>query len=402
MTAPRLRVLIAEDDPELRSLLGQVIGAEPAFELVASAEDAPAAIALAAATRPDVALVDVQMPGGGGVTAARGIHRRSAGTKVLAFSGEGARESVLQMLEAGAIGYLLKGESLDELVEAIKRAGAGHGSLSADVTGDIIRELTGVLATRNRDVRKHEAIERRIRRVLRFPDELRIDFQPIVGLCDRLLVGAEAFARFGGSPGRSPSHWFSEAAAAGLGEELELFTLRRALEDLGRLPADAFMSINLSPSTITHAGFLRLLAGVESSRLVAEITEHAPIDNYERLAEGVKTLRAHGMRLAIDDAGAGYSSLRHILELRPDMIKLDRSLVREIDSDRSKQALATGLISFAAEIGAAIVAEGIEREAELEWLVALGVEYGQGYLLGRPAPLRPEAGASRSSLPWGP
>ena len=145
-----------------------------------------------------------------------------------------------------------------------------------------------------------------------------------------------------------------------------------------------------------------MIAGAESSRLVAEITEHAPIDDYARLGEAVGKLRAHGMRLAIDDAGAGYSSLRNILELRPDMIKLDSSLVRDIDSDRSKQALASGLISFAAEIGSGIVAEGIESEPELERLVTLGVEHGQGYLLGRPAPLRPEGGHAGSYLPWGP
>lgn len=402
MSAPRLRVLIAEDDPGFRSLLGEVIAAEPSFELVATAEDAPAAIALAGVMRPDVALVDVQMPGGGGVTAARGIGRRFAGTKVIAFSSDGARESVLQMLEAGAVGYLLKGDSTDEIVEAIKLAATGRGSLSVDVTGDVIRELSGMLTTRYRDRGKYEAIERRIGRVLRFPDSVGIDLQPIVGLRDRLVVGAEAFARFGGSARRSPSHWFSEAAVVGLREELELLAVRRAVEDLGRLPAGAFMSINVSPATITSPGFLKVIAGTESSRLVAELTEHAPIDDYERLAETVANLRAHGMRLAIDDAGAGYSSLRHILELRPDMIKLDTSLVRDIHSDRSKQALATGLISFAAEIDSEIVAEGIEREAELERLVALGVERGQGYLLGRPAPLPPEGGPPPIYLPWGP
>ena len=211
MTAPRLRVLIAEDDPGLRSLLGEVIAAEPALELVGTAEDAPAAIALAGATRPDVALVDVQMPGGGGVTATRGIGRRSAGTKVIAFSGEGARESVLQMLEAGAVGYLLKGDSLaDEIVEAIKRAAAGRGSLSVDVSGDIIRELGGVVAARGPDRGKHEAIERRIRRVLELPDALHLEFQPIVAFRDRLVVGAE------GTPSNRPSQRLRTSIAESL------------------------------------------------------------------------------------------------------------------------------------------------------------------------------------------
>ena len=118
-----------------------------------------------------------------------------------------------------------------------------------------------------------------------------------------------------------------------------------------------------------------------------EITEHAPVADYDALAQAIRPLRAHGVRLAVDDAGAGFASLRHILRLSPDVIKLDRALTAEIDSDAPREALAAALILFASRIGSTVVAEGIEREEELRTLRNLGVLYGQGYYLARPLPV---------------
>ena len=120
---------------------------------------------------------------------------------------------------------------------------------------------------------------------------------------------------------------------------------------------------------------------------MVEITEHAPIDDYESLRDALAACASSASALAIDDAGAGFASLRHILRLEPELIKLDRTLIDGIESDRSRQALAAGLISFAEKIDATIVAEGIERPAEVEKLAELGVRYGQGYFFARPAPL---------------
>jgi EAL domain-containing protein (putative c-di-GMP-specific phosphodiesterase class I)/ActR/RegA family two-component response regulator len=385
--SPQLRVLIAEDDPAVRDALSELIDAEPSLELVGAAVDATEAIALAAAEQPDVVLVDVRMPGGGGVTAANGISRRSPKSKVIALSGQSDRATVLQMLEAGVVGYLLKGSSIDEIIDAIKRAPEGHGTLSIELTSDIIDELAGQLSVRARTRSKQERVERRIRKALQNPTALAMVFQPIIGLRDREIVGAEALARFAGQPKRAPSLWFAEAAVVGLRTELELLAVTKAVDALPELPGGAYLTVNASPETLTKASFGKAIADADGSRIVVEITEHSPIHDYPRLGAALTTLRTLGMRLAIDDAGAGYSSLRHILELQPDMIKLDMSLIRDIDRDPSKQALATGLISFANKIGCRIVAEGIERAAELTTLVELGVTHGQGYLLGKPAPL---------------
>jgi EAL domain-containing protein (putative c-di-GMP-specific phosphodiesterase class I) len=129
-----------------------------------------------------------------------------------------------------------------------------------------------------------------------------------------------------------------------------------------------------------------VLCDGDLSRVVLEITEHTTVEDYAKLHEVLRPLRERGMRLSIDDAGAGYSSFRHILRLRPDFIKLDISLTRDIDSDRGRRALAAALIGFARETGAELIAEGVETESELATLRKLGVHKAQGYLLGRPAP----------------
>ena len=139
------------------------------------------------------------------------------------------------------------------------------------------------------------------------------------------------------------------------------------------------------------------MAAVDPRDLVIEITEHAAVDDYEALATALRRHRAAGLRIAVDDAGAGYASLRHILKLRPDFIKIDLSLVRDIHLDPVRQALVTALVTFASTVGAVLVAEGVEAQAELDMLVGLGVRHMQGYLLCPPCTDPPTAGFVRPS-----
>jgi len=152
------------------------------------------------------------------------------------------------------------------------------------------------------------------------------------------------------------------------------------------VPIGAWMSVNVSPETAMSTRFLDSV-GPDAERLVIEITEHAPVDDYDTLNESLRAFRDQGGRLAVDDAGAGFSSLRHILRLVPDYIKLDGALTRGIDSDQTRRALGAALISFASEIGVPIIAEGIETQEEVDALRALKVSCGQGFFLGEPAPL---------------
>jgi EAL domain-containing protein (putative c-di-GMP-specific phosphodiesterase class I) len=215
---------------------------------------------------------------------------------------------------------------------------------------------------------------------------LRMAFQPIVRLDTLEVVGAEALSRFDGGPA-TPDQWFHEAAGVGLETELQTASLRMAIEAFPQLPKDIYLSVNASPELINLWSGRELPAGVPYERLLLEITEHHPIEDYDELLGALTPLRERGVRIAIDDAGAGYSSFRHILLIKPDVIKLDISITRAIDQDSSRRALATALLSFAAEIGARLVAEGVETPAEKRTLQELGATYGQGYLFARPGPL---------------
>jgi EAL domain-containing protein (putative c-di-GMP-specific phosphodiesterase class I)/PAS domain-containing protein len=217
-------------------------------------------------------------------------------------------------------------------------------------------------------------------------------FQPIVELSTGKPVGAEALARFAFDPLRSPAEWFAEAADLGMSVELELSAIAAALPGLKLLPEGAYLSVNAGPETAMSPELHRLLRSVPAGRVVLELTEHVGIENYDALTESLDALRARGVRLAVDDTGAGYSSLQHILNLKPDIIKLDRGLVEGIDADPARRALAGSLIAFATEVGAQVVAEGIENLREQTVLRRLGLRYGQGFHLGRPGPLPlPEA-----------
>jgi EAL domain-containing protein (putative c-di-GMP-specific phosphodiesterase class I) len=225
----------------------------------------------------------------------------------------------------------------------------------------------------------------RIRSVLD-DDEVNVEFQPVFDLTDNSVVSLEALARFWREPLRSPSEWFAEAAEVGLGAELELAAIEAALERLAEFQPDVALAINVSPATALHPRFFELVLGV-ADRLVIEITEHAQVEDYDQLADALAPLRACGARLAIDDVGAGFASLRHILRLEPDIVKLDLSLTHEIARDPAREALAYSLVRFADGIDATIAAEGIESSEDLALLRSLGVAYGQGFYLARPSSL---------------
>jgi EAL domain-containing protein (putative c-di-GMP-specific phosphodiesterase class I) len=218
-------------------------------------------------------------------------------------------------------------------------------------------------------------------------DNLTIVFQPIWDVDSMTPCGFECLSRFMEEPRRSPDQWFAEAAKVGLGPMLELQAIRTALRHMADFPDNVYLAVNASPATILSPGFMPAFEEVDVTRVILEITEHSVIGNYDDLVNKLMPLRVAGLRLAIDDAGAGYSSLRHILNMQPDFIKLDIGLTQNIDLDPARKALARALVGFADDTGSRIIAEGVERDSELATLRALGVGNVQGYLLGRPMPL---------------
>ncbi|MEP6973607.1 MAG: EAL domain-containing protein [Actinomycetota bacterium] len=383
--APPIRILIADDEPALRDALADLLAQEEGVVLVGEAGDADQAIRLANSRRPDVALVDVGMPAGGGTRAAREIIRVSPDTRVIALSAFEDRPTVLAMLRAGAVGYLVKGTAAEDLLGSIAKVFDGGTSLSAELIDGIVDELSSQL--RREDIEDDHVDSRRgeINRFLSGNDVTMV-YQPIVNLRNREVVGLEALARFHSLPLRPPNEWFAEAVQLELGVQLELMAIRNAMAGLPQIPPDAYLSVNCSPRAVMSPELAALLSG-HATRMVVEITEHEAIEDYPLLAATLGELRGRGIRVAIDDAGAGFASLRHTLLLRPDIVKVDNSLTRAIDGDRAKRALTSALVSFGEEMGMAIVAEGIETREELDTLVSLGVPFGQGFYLAEPGPL---------------
>lgn len=208
-------------------------------------------------------------------------------------------------------------------------------------------------------------------------------FQPIVDLSTGITVGFEALTRF--DDGSRPDLMFAAAVECGMGIELETVTLEAALCEARHLVRGAWLSLNVSPALLVQSGTLGRLLADRSRPVVLEVTEHEAIEAYAPLREAILAL-GPGVRLAVDDAGAGVANFNHLVELRPNFVKIDIGLVRGVDADPSRRAVVVGLVHFAAEAGCSVIAEGIETEAERATVIELGVTLGQGYLLGKPAP----------------
>lgn len=384
--ASMVRILVADHNAALRAVICDALDAQPGLTVVACAGGVDEAVAAAADHQPDVAVIDARLRTGGGARAARGIRRLSPKTRIVAFSAQEDGPTVGDLVRAGATAYLVKGSPIDDLVQTVIRANRGLSTFSAGaarvLAGNLSADLTSNELSDEHDRRLRTEVQAALR-----PGAIVPVFQPIMDIETLSLAGYEALARFEVGVQRRPDLWFETAQEVGLREELELAAIRAAAHRFDDLPSDAFLSLNASPETAISEGLGEALLGLPLDRIELEITEHAPVPDYAGLSASLAPLRGAGLRLAIDDAGAGFASLRHIIRLSPDVIKLDISLTRSIDTDRARRSLAVGLVSFAMEMGLSIVAEGIETAAELETLRSLRVGYGQGYFLGRPGPL---------------
>ncbi|MDM4764783.1 EAL domain-containing protein [Pelomonas sp. SE-A7] len=219
------------------------------------------------------------------------------------------------------------------------------------------------------------------------PGCMRPVYQPIFNLPQGRAVGFEALTRFDCEPRRSPDQWFNEAAGVERGVELELHAIELALQGLEQIPRSLYVAVNASPHTVIDSRLPQLLARHPLDRIVLEVTEHEEVEQYSEIARVVNPLRMAGLRVAVDDAGAGYACFKHILNLAPDIIKLDNSITRHIDADLKRQALAAALARFVETTGGNLVAEGVETSDEMAALHRIGIMFAQGYSLGRPGPL---------------
>ena len=216
---------------------------------------------------------------------------------------------------------------------------------------------------------------------------IEIAFQPIIDLESGACLGVEALSRFP-QPFGPPEQIFADADRVGLSLELERLAIREAWHGLERLHPEQFLAFNVSPDALLELGRrAQLRTDLPLAQLVVEVTEQSVVSCYGDLRDVVAPLRAQGLRIAVDDAGAGYASLHHIVELRPDFVKVDRSLVHGVADDHARRVAVSAFVLLSLDLGATVIAEGVERPRDLSTLRDLGVHAAQGFLLGRPSTL---------------
>jgi EAL domain-containing protein (putative c-di-GMP-specific phosphodiesterase class I)/AmiR/NasT family two-component response regulator len=384
------RIVVVDDQHANVALLQRILR-HAGYLRVRGLTDPRSALEICTGWAPDLVILDLHMPDIDGVAfleTLRSAHAPTDFVPVLILTADITRDALKRALAAGANDYALKPLDADEVLLRVRNL------LSIRVSHEALKHHNTTLAAELRDLTRwaDEQALHQAQATARVRDAIasggpKMVVQPIIELAARRTVGYEALARFDTPPQRPPDTWFADAAAVGLGTELELLAVQSALDLLPAISPDQFLTINVSPTTLLTNTFRQLALQAPCGRVVFEITEHQPVDDYEAVAAVSNALRGHGVRLAVDDAGAGFASMQHILKLQPDFIKLDIGFTRHIDRDPIKTALSGALASFAKQIGATIIAEGIETADELQRLRELDITYGQGYYLGVPHPI---------------
>jgi EAL domain-containing protein (putative c-di-GMP-specific phosphodiesterase class I)/DNA-binding NarL/FixJ family response regulator len=383
-------VLVVDDQPANVALLERLLG-DAGVGRVHGFTDPRQGLAHCASTLPDLVLLDLHMPHMDGfafMEALQALVPEGGFLPVLVLTADATTEVKERALACGAKDFLTKPFDRTEVllrVANLLETHALHSGL-AQHNAELQTELDARIAAEGQAAAEHERRQHRIEQALA-PGAFTMMFQPMADLITGEVVGVEALARFACEPRRPPDQWFTEAYDVGRGAELELTAIAAALDQIHHLPLEAFLAFNASPATVITPEFEKLLVRHPADRVVLELTEHTPVDDYPTLLDALDRFRRWGGRIAIDDTGAGHASFQHLLWLHPDIIKLDITLTGGINADPARRALAAALVGFATEIGATIIAEGIEIPGDLAALQRIGIPWGQGYYLARPGPL---------------
>ena len=375
-----IRVLVADDEETVVDVLRALIGSDPSLRFVGAAHNAEDAIEMTARERPDVVLLDVRMPGGGGLRATREITKRCAPTKVVALSAHQDSDTVIGMISAGASGYVPKGDPTEKILRTIHRA------MDADyVAEESGPSLTLVSPMLPRRTQQRTGVARAI-----LDGVITAEFEPIAELATGRIVGLDAHPRVATLPHRSYDAWLADAEGADLLLDFELSAFRASLSALPVIPEDLFLEFEVTQSTAAEGRFRRAIRGSVAPRVVLGFSPLAPAAAPELEAADpgglLATLRSRGIRIAARDAGPGFESLRHLSNLSPDLARLDPTLIRSLGQTFSSHSVVAAVVACAGDVGARLIAPGVESEEQLHELRNLGVELVQGPIVGEPIP----------------
>jgi EAL domain-containing protein (putative c-di-GMP-specific phosphodiesterase class I)/CheY-like chemotaxis protein len=362
-----IRVLVVDDEESVVDVLRALIGSDPSLEFVGAANDAERGIELAMLEQPDVVLLDVRMPGGGGIRAVREITKRCSPTKVVALSAHEDPDTMIRMIGAGAGAYVPKSESTDEILRAIHRSIDGDWEEGPRKNGSDPLRRTPVERRSEQRARVEQALQ---------SDAVTAAFQPILELETGRVVGVEAQPRVVMLPSRPYDAWCADAESVGLLQDLELAAFRWALKALRRLPADRFVEFEVSGATSQTTTFQQPISSAAAGRVVLGFSELTPPD--PGLGEALAPLRGRGVRLSVTDVGTEISSLDRVVRLSPEFVRIDPALTNDVDRDPSRHAIVAAVVAWATQVGAGAVAEHVISEEQLRELGRLGVGYVQG------------------------
>jgi EAL domain-containing protein (putative c-di-GMP-specific phosphodiesterase class I) len=369
------RVLLVDDEEQLTRAVSRALG-KSGYDVVTALDGLQATHRLDESAF-DLVLSDIAMPGMTGIELLHAVRQRDLDVPVILMTGSPTLDTATQAIQLGVLGYLVKPVGIPELLGATDRA------IKMNRLARIKREALEYLNRSGDWIGDRAGLEVNFAAAL---ESMWMAYQPIVRLSRREVFAFEALVR--------PVHPAlpHPGALIGAAERLgHLHLLGRRLRDMvaenvAAAPQAGQVFVNIHGYDLEDDALLHPDAPLSriASRVVLEITERASVGEVKDLSERIARLRTMGFRIAIDDLGAGYAGLTSFAQLRPDIVKIDMSLIRDVDKEPTKERLVRSLAQLCREMGIDAVCEGVETAAELETLVRVGCDLFQGYYFARP------------------
>ncbi len=370
------RLLLVEDAADSRKIYQRILS--DTYTLTV-AKDGLQATTILQHESFDIILSDILLPGVTGVELLRLIRTYDLDVPVLLMTGAPDLEGAIHAVDHGAIGYLVKPFSLEELRTRLAKGLALSRLAKAKRTA--LELQPPVPITQLHGINDRAGLTSALETALK---NLHLVYQPIVDLGTKRIVAYEALMRTGDGVLRNPGEILETAERIDQVRDVTMRVFQLAFDALMMLPESASLFINIHAHDLVINNFEQNILTPAARRIVLEVTERESIDAIPGLVDRISRLRRAGYRLAIDDLGAGYAGLTTFAAIEPEIVKIDMSLVRDIDSSIVRQRIVSSLVSLCRELDMLTVAEGIETISELVTIINLGCNYGQGYLLARP------------------